>query len=165
MILFFNLYPVAKIISADYGDPINPHYSFFEGWIFRQDHKTTYEYVNKHYQEGDMIIVYGIERFAVFYSTHKINYRVWSSDTTATIDSINLYSGIKEIKTIEQIKGILDTNKRVWVITNYSILSRTEKAPRIFHLSNVIINHLDTYKLDVVYQSKDPSARVYLIKK
>lgn len=152
-----------KITRAEYGDPINPYYSAFEGFIFRQDNKTTYQYVNKHYKDGDIIMVYGVERYAALYSKYPVNYRVWSSPTTSTLNKINLYSGVKEVSKWWEVRKILNKEKRIWLITTYSIFSETEMAPRISHINQALINLLSNRKDKIVYQGKDPSASVYLI--
>lgn len=151
-------------INTTYGDSIHPYYSVFEGFIFRQDHKTTYEYVNEHYKKGDVIVVIGVEKYGILYSDHKIDYRAWSSSNTLTIDTIGLYSTIPEIQKPKELRSIIDNNSRVWIVTNYSIFSNTSEAPRVNHISNGFKKILAEYENSIQYTSSDDSARVYLIK-
>lgn len=167
IIILTSLYLIhssSKIIFANYGDYIPPYHSAFEGFIFRQDQKTTYEYVNKHYKEGDIVLVYGVPQYSVMYAKFIPNFRVWSGKTL-TFNNKNYTTGILEINNPNDVQNIIDANNRVWIITSYSIFSRTKMAPGIFHLSNSLIRQLEKFNDKIVYQSKDQSARVYLIEK
>lgn len=160
LIAFYAFSSYSTVVDRDYGDPINPNYSSFEGFIFYQDHKTTIQYVNEHYRDGDLIIIYQVPQYWVFYGNRLPDYRVWTG-TTYTINGKNIFTGTTELKKLDELKAIIENNERVWIVTSYSILSY--KTPRIFHISRSLINYLDDFKDDIVYISKDTSARVYLV--
>ncbi len=163
LIIFFPLLNTSlNIPFADYGDPIKPYYSAFEGFIFRQDHKTTYEYVNERYREGDIVLVYAVPQYSVMYANFSVDYRVWSG-STLTFDNRNYATDILEIRESEKVKEIIKNNERVWIITSYSIFSSTDKAPRVYHISGSLLDQLEKFRSDLVYQSSDKSARVYFI--
>jgi hypothetical protein len=161
---FILIIPSSKIILANYGDPINPYHSSFEGFIFRQDNRTTYEYVNEHYQENDIVLIYGTPQASVMYANFKPDYRIWSG-TTYTLNNKNYATGIPEVNNKNFVDYIINNNNRVWIITSYSVLSKTEMAPRVFHIDKSLIDQLGTFNDRIVYQSNDPSAKVYLIEK
>lgn len=146
------------IVERDYGDPINPNYSLFEGFVFYPDHKTTTEYVNEHYKDRDIIIVYQVPQYWVFYGNRLPDYRVWTG-TTYTINGKNVYTGVKEVQDLDKLKEILESNDRVWIVTSYS----ARRSYRIYHISKSFIKYLDNFEKNIVYVSKDTTARVYLI--
>jgi hypothetical protein len=158
------LIPSLGIVGAGYGDPINPYHSAFEGYIFRQDHKTTYEYVNEHYIEGDIVLLYGVPQYSMLYADFPVDYRVWSG-STMTMKGRNYATNTAEINDSKRIEEIVSSSQRVWLITSISILSGTDQAPRVHHLSRDLLRQLDEYKANIIYVSEDSSARVYLVEK
>ena len=148
---------VSKITFAEYGDPIYIYHSFFEGFTFRQDNKTTYEYVNKYYKKDDVVIVYGIPSYAEFYANFKIDYQVWTG-STLTINGNYAYTNTPQIRKLSELKDIIQRSNRIWIITSYAILY---EPPRVCQINEEMVFFLN--KFDPVYVSKDRTARVYLI--
>jgi len=150
--------PASNITFAEYNDPIYEYHSFFEGFTFRQDNKTTYEYVNKYYKKDDVVIVYGIPSYAEFYANFKIDYQVWTG-TTLTINGNYAYTNTPQIRKLSELKDIIQRSNRIWIITSYAILY---EPPRVCQINDEeMVFFLN--KFDPLYVSKDRTARVYLI--
>lgn len=163
-VFFWGTFISYKITFARYGDSINPYHSPFEGFIYRQDNRSTYLFLNEKYMPGDIVLVYGTPQFYSMYANFKPNFRIWSG-STATVGNKNIYTNIPEINTPEEIDKIIEDNKRIWFITSYSIFSGTSKAPRVFHINQNLIKHLNDLEKKVMYESEDPGSKVFLIEK
>ena len=161
LILSTSLIETYDIISADYGDPINPYHSFFEGFVYRQDHKTTYEFLNTDYKDNDdLIIVFGNPKFSPMYIRNDLNvdYYVWTGNK-ATINNKDIYlKNVTLIDNFEEYQNIVG-KKNVWIITTYSI----GDFDRVNHINNKFKKYIQSF--EPIYQSRDSYARVYYIKK
>jgi len=150
----------SNILLANYGDQINPYHSPFEGFNYRQDNKTTYEFLNKNYKNnGDLIIVFGNPKFSAFYLREDLNvdYFVWTGNTKTVNNGMNVYlSNCKLIDNMEEYEKVIK-NHNVWIVTTYSI----GNLYRIYHINSTFKNYIK--KLNPVYQSNDPYARVYYV--
>lgn len=161
-----NIAEAINIPKREYGQKINPHYSFSTTRDFHSDSKTPGLYVAEHMEEDDIVITMDI--YNSYPYTKKIDYWLW----TGTLSYWQPYHqredgllyddtlGAVVIRDFWQFIDVLNVNKdkNVWVLTTPSIDIKV-------HIHPSISKFLKQNTKNLAYIGKDGISGVYLFGK
>jgi hypothetical protein len=155
---------LSTIIRREYVDQIRTDIIYTSGRYFQEDHRSCAEYVKGHLRPGDKVIamnmifehIYGGQVDAWLFSGGP---GTWDAGEYAHGRWVDFYLGVPWLRTVEELKDMIDRNLReggrVWVVSSTSI-------EKLSHINKGIRDFLRQNSFRTRWLGKDGFSRAYL---
>jgi len=160
MLVCADLYMLPTLLQMDYGKNTPRMLQVSRSWDTFHDIKTNVEYVNQNADDDDIIISLQPKGQTEIYVAKKLDYflRTANYEVEGHLDGSNFvddYSLIPIITSEEQLQNLINSGRRIWIISSKSEL------PELGHINEETYQLLQNAK--IVYTGREQYSKVYVI--
>ena len=153
----------------DYGSKVTPKYSSSHVIDFYPDNKNPSIEVFKLSKENDTIIFYGLPVRSYPYLNRAITYENFYSVSKKKQGRVTstreFYTNTTIIYDYDNLCTIIENSRGdIYLVTTFSILSYSEKQPKLYHFRPYMLNNiLEKYQPELLFKSDDNVSALYRI--